>query len=121
MRILCADDDPDIRMILELALGLGPGIEAVVVDSGEAALREVRPGHWDAVLLDAMMPGLDGYQTCAALRADPATAGIPIVFLTARTERGESERALAAGAVACLAKPFDPLTLAADLQAALGH
>jgi two-component system OmpR family response regulator len=121
MRILCADDDPDIRVILELAFGLAPDLEAVIVDSGEAALAAATHSQWDAILLDAMMPGLDGYQTCTALRADPATAAIPVLFLTARTERGEHDRALAVGAIACLAKPFDPLSLAEDLRAILGR
>jgi putative two-component system response regulator len=67
-----------------------------------------------------MMPGLDGYETCRRLKADPDTAGVPVVFLTAKTQREEVARALALGAAACLTKPFDPLTLAAELRAALG-
>ncbi len=119
MRILCCDDEDDIRAILELALGLDPTIDATLVASGEAALARAAEGGWDAILLDAMMPGLDGYETCRRLKADPATADVPVVFLTARTQRSESERALELGAVACLAKPFDPMTLAAELRAAL--
>jgi len=121
MRVLCADDDADIRVILELALRLSPGIEPTIVDSGDKVLAEVAHGAWDAILLDAMMPGLDGYATCEALKRDPAYRDIPVVFLTARTERGESERALQLGAVACLAKPFDPMTLGTELRAALGQ
>ncbi len=121
MRLLCADDEDDIRTVLELALSLDAEIAAELHPSGEALLQRAVAEPWDAILLDAMMPGLDGYETCARLKANPETADIPVVFLTARTQRSESERALALGAVACLAKPFDPMTLAAELRSALGR
>ncbi len=121
MRLLCADDEPDIRTILELALSLEPGIEAEIFPSGIALLERARAGDADAVLLDAMMPDVDGYETCRRLKADPATAHLPVVFLTARAQRGEQDGALEVGAVACLTKPFDPLTLASELLTALGR
>jgi CheY-like chemotaxis protein len=121
MRLLCADDEEDIRTILQLALGLDPELEVELVDSGTAALTRAAGGRYDAIVLDAMMPGLDGYETCRRLKAAPETAEIPVVFLTAKTQRGEVERALALGAVACLMKPFDPMTLARDLRRALGR
>jgi two-component system, OmpR family, response regulator len=120
MRVLCADDEDDIRTILQLSLGLDPTIEAEVLPSGEALLARITEGAWDAVVLDAMMPGLDGYETCRRLKANPATQHIPVVFLTAKTQRQEISRALEAGAVASLEKPFDPLTLAAQLREAIG-
>ncbi len=121
MRLLCADDEEDIRTILQLALGLDPELEVELVDSGTAALARAAAGGYDAIVLDAMMPGLDGYETCRRLKAAPETASIPIVFLTAKTQRGEVERALALGAIACLMKPFDPMTLARELRHALGR
>jgi CheY-like chemotaxis protein len=121
MRLLCADDEEDIRTILQLALSLDPELEVDLVDSGTAALARAATGRYDAIVLDGMMPGLDGYETCRRLKADPATAPVPVVFLTAKTQRDEVERALALGAVACLVKPFDPMTLAAQLRAALGR
>jgi CheY-like chemotaxis protein len=121
MRLLCADDEEDIRTILQLALGLDPELEVELVDSGMAALARAATGGFDAIVLDAMMPGLDGYETCRRLKAAPATASIPVVFLTAKTQRGEIDRALALGAVACLMKPFDPMTLARELRTALGR
>jgi CheY-like chemotaxis protein len=121
MRLLCADDEPDIRTILELALGLDPNIEAEVLPSGVALLARVKEVTPDAILLDAMMPELDGYETCRRLKADPATASIPVVFLTARAQRGEQDSALELGAIACLTKPFDPLTLAGELMVVLGR
>lgn len=121
MRLLCVDDEEDIRTILQLALSLDPELEIELVDSGEAALARARSSQFDAIVLDGMMPGLDGYETCRRLKADPATANVPVVFLTARTQRAEVEQALTIGAVACLMKPFDPMTLAAQLRAALGR
>lgn len=121
MRILCADDDEDIRTILALALALDPDFDVDVVDSGTAVLAKAASGGYDAFVLDGMMPGLDGYETCRRLKDNPATAGAPVVFLTARAQRDEVARALALGAVACLTKPFDPMTLAAELRRALGR
>ena len=120
MRLLCADDEEDIRTTLELALGMDPELEVDLVDSGAAALHRAAAGAYDAIVLDGMMPDLDGYETCRRLKADPATARIPIVFLTAKTQRAEVDRALEMGAVACLMKPFDPMTLAHELRTALG-
>ena len=115
MRLLCADDEPDIRTILELALSLEPGITAEFFSSGPELIARAKSGNVDAILLDAMMPEVDGYETCRRLKADPATAGLPVVFLTARAQRGEQDDAMQVGAVACLTKPFDPLTIAGEL------
>jgi DNA-binding response OmpR family regulator len=120
MRLLCADDEEDIRTILELSLGLDPDFFVEIHPSGAALLPRASAEPWDAIVLDAMMPGMDGYETCRLLKADPRTASIPVVFLTAKTQREEVARALELGAVASLTKPFDPLTLAAELRAALG-
>lgn len=121
MRLLCADDEPDIRTILELALSLEPSIDAEIFPSGSALIARAREGDADAVLLDAMMPDMDGYETCRRLKADASTAHLPVVFLTARTQQSEREAALAVGAVACLSKPFDPMTLARELLGVLGR
>lgn len=119
MHLLCADDEEDIRLILELALGLDPDLHVEIVSSGTELLERAGAGKYDAVVVDAMMPGLDGYETCRRLKADPSTARIPVVFLTAKTQGEDTQRALRLGAKACLAKPFDPLTLASDLRAVL--
>ncbi len=120
MRLLCADDEPAIRTILELALSLDPEIETEMFESGAALIERARAGGADAVLLDAMMPEMDGFATCRALKADPLTNHLPVVFLTARAQRGDKDEVLAVGAVACLTKPFDPMTLAEELRSALG-
>ncbi len=119
IRLLCADDEDDIRTILQLALSLDPELEVHLVASGAEALARAKSATFDAIVLDGMMPGLDGYETCRRLKADPATARVPVVFLTAKAQRDEMQRALALGAVACLTKPFDPMTIASDLRAAL--
>jgi CheY-like chemotaxis protein len=120
MRLLCVDDEDDIRVILELALELDPAFEVETVSSGVELLARAARGGYDLFVLDGMMPVMDGYETCRRLKADPATADVPVVFLTAKTQRDEIVRALDLGAVACLTKPFDPLTLAGELRAALG-
>jgi CheY-like chemotaxis protein len=121
IRLLCADDEEDIRTILRLALSLDADLDVHFVTSGMEALAEAKAGRFDAIVLDGMMPGLDGYETCRRLKEDPATAQIPIVFLTAKTQREETRRALSLGAIACLTKPFDPLTIAGELRRALGR
>ncbi len=121
IRLLCADDEDDIRTILRLALALDRELDVHFVASGAEALAQAKAGRFDAIVLDGMMPGLDGYETCRRLKADPATAEIPVVFLTAKSQRDETHRALALGAIACLTKPFDPMTIAGDLRRALGR
>ncbi len=119
LRLLCADDEADIREILALSLAIDPGLDVQCVESGDELLARARGGAFDAFVVDGMMPGLDGYETCRRLKADPATAAPPVVFLTAKTQREESERALSVGALACLTMPFDPMTIAAELRAVL--
>jgi CheY-like chemotaxis protein len=102
-----------------LALSLDPALDVELVESGHEAIARAATGKFDAILLDGMMPGLDGYETCRLLKADPATAHVPVVFLTAKTQRDEMRRALSVGAIACLTKPFDPLTIGRELRAAL--
>ena len=119
MKLLCADDEPDLRTILELALSIDPGLDVEIVSSGAELLARASQSRYDAFVLDGMMPGLDGYETCRRLKDGPATAAVPVVFLTAKTQQEEMRRAIAFGAAACLTKPFDPLTLATELRAAL--
>lgn len=121
IRLLCADDEDDIRTILRMALSLDGDLDVHFVSSGTQALAQAKGGGFDAIVLDGMMPDLDGYETCRRLKSDPATAHIPVVFLTAKSQRHETQRALAIGAIACLTKPFDPMTIASELRRALGR
>ncbi|HEY6551712.1 MAG TPA: response regulator [Vicinamibacteria bacterium] len=119
MKVLIVDDEPDIRRIARLSLSRLGGMEVIEAGTGEEGLRQAREQRPHAILLDVMMPGRDGPSTFAALRSDPDTAAIPVVFLTAKAMPTELERLRSLGAVGVLTKPFDPMTLAADLRAAL--
>jgi CheY-like chemotaxis protein len=119
-RILCVDDEPDIRRILVLSLRHTLHADVVAVASAAEAFAwlDANPAP-DVVLLDGMMPGMDGWQTCARLREDPRFDSVPVVFLTARTQPGEQARAREVGAVGCLAKPFAPMSVGRELCAVL--
>jgi len=120
VKVLIVDDEPDIRRIAKLGLSRVGGMEVVEATNGTEALARAREDHPDAVLLDVMMPVLDGPSTLARLREDPATAGIPVVFLTAKAIAAEVERLKSLGAAGVLTKPFDPMTLARELRGVLG-
>jgi two-component system, OmpR family, response regulator len=115
-RVLIAEDDPDIMALIALALGRFGGMAVTCCADGRAALEGVTSVWPQLVLLDVMMPELDGLETLARLRADPRTAAIPVVFLTARVQPQDRELYLARGALGVIAKPFDPLTLAQQLR-----
>jgi two-component system, OmpR family, response regulator len=115
-RVLIAEDDPDIMALIALALGRFGGMAVTCCADGRAALEGVTIVRPELVLLDVMMPELDGLETLARLRADPHTAAIPVVFLTARVQPQDRELYLARGALGVIAKPFDPLTLARQLR-----
>lgn len=119
IKILLAEDDTDIQLIARLALRRA-GFEVSVAGDGEQALAAVAANRPDAVLLDWMMPGVDGLEVCRRLKAAPETADLPIVFLTAKSQSSEIERGLALGAVGYITKPFDALTLGRDLHTILG-
>jgi CheY-like chemotaxis protein len=124
LQVLYVDDEPDIREIAGLALGLDPGVAVQTAASGAEALRMASGGGAppiDAIMLDVMMPGMDGPAVLEALRADPATAAVPVVFITARTSTQDRERLIQLGAVAVIAKPFDPMMLAKELRAVLAR
>jgi PAS domain S-box-containing protein len=119
-RLLVVDDDPDIGDVARLALEqLGP-YTVVTATSGVEALRLGRQQRPDAILLDVMMPELDGPATLARLRADDVLAGVPVLFLTAKAQASERERLERLPVSGMIAKPFDPLTLAADVGRLLG-
>lgn len=117
--VLLVDDDADIRTVTRAAL-LRAGFAVEPVGSGEEALVAVRRSRPDVVLLDWMMPGLDGLDTYRRLRTDPATAKIPVVFLTAASHTDAVQRGLSLGAAGCITKPFDALSLGDTLRRLLG-
>lgn len=122
MRILIIDDEELIRRIGVISLGQLGGMEVMTAASGSEGLSKAAETRPDLVLLDVLMPGMDGEATLRALRAQPATAAIPIVFLTAHDLPSELQRLRALGPAAVLTKPFDPVTLPGKLRALLeGH
>jgi CheY-like chemotaxis protein len=114
-RVMCVEDDPDIRTILEFSLADVGGLEVLCCDGGEAALSAVAGFRPDLVLLDVMMPGLSGPDTLRALRRQPAMRGVPVVFLTAKALPHELESLLVHGATGVIVKPFDPMSLPQDI------
>lgn len=117
LRVLYVDDDADIREIASLSLGLDPEIAVETASSGAEALERARQGGLDLILLDVMMPRMDGRTTFAALQELGLEPPVPIVFVTARTQAHEIAQFKALGAIGVIAKPFDPMTLARDVRA----
>ena len=116
IRILLVDDEPDIREVVDVSLGLDAEFKMRACASGADAL--VMAAQWSPslILLDVMMPLMDGPATLANLRKNPRTAHIPVVFLTARTQIDEIEQYISLGAQGVLSKPFNPMTLAASIR-----
>lgn len=110
MRVLAVDDDPQILHLLVLTLGLD-GFDVVTATNGIEALASIAEDQPDVVLLDIMMPNLDGWQVCERLKADEATRDLPVVFLSARSQVADHARGMALGAAAFMTKPFDPTEL----------
>ena len=119
IRILLVDDEPDIREVVDVSLGLDPEIKTRACASGADALVAAAEWSPSLILLDVMMPLMDGPATLANLRKNPRTAHIPVVFLTARTRADEIDQYISLGAQGVLSKPFDPMTLAASVRSYL--
>lgn len=109
--ILYVDDEPDIREVVQMSLSLVEGLDVQVCESGERALAVLPQLKPDLVLLDVMMPGMDGPSTLQKMRTIPAFAKIPVVFMTAKAMPQEVARFRELGAVSVIAKPFDPIQL----------
>jgi CheY-like chemotaxis protein len=120
-RIMYVDDEPDIRTIVELVLHTLEGFTLTLCGSGSEALRRAPEVLPQLILLDVMMPGMDGPETLRALRALPATAAVPVVFVTAKIQPAEVARFRELGAVEVIAKPFDPMALAGQVRDVWGR
>lgn len=118
-RILHVEDEPDIREVVKLSLALDAGLTVVSCTSGPEALAAAADWCPDIILMDVVMPGMDGPEMLVHLRENSRTASIPVVFMTARAQTNEVEHFLALGAAGVIAKPFDPMTLAASVRACL--
>ena len=115
-RILYVEDDPDIQAVAVMALQTLGGFEVRACGSGAEALACAESYRPDLLLLDVMMPGMDGPSTLAALRTRPGLADVPVVFMTAKVQPQEVARYRELGALDVIVKPFDPMTLAQTLH-----
>jgi CheY-like chemotaxis protein len=116
-RILHVEDEPDIRAIAKLTLEALGGYEVVSCESGAEALVRAPEFKPDLVLLDVMMPGMDGPMTLTELRKLPSCSNVAVVFMTAKAQPGEVAKFRSLGAVDVITKPFDPLTLCQQIGA----
>jgi CheY-like chemotaxis protein len=110
-KVMVVEDDPDIQKVIRMALRYQGITDVVTAGSGEECLTRVGDEKPDVILMDVMMPRMDGYETCRQLKAGSTTSHIPVIFLTAKAQQYEKQRGFQAGAVGYLLKPFDPMTL----------
>jgi two-component system phosphate regulon response regulator PhoB len=120
MHVLLAEDEPDIRLITSLSLEEA-GYSVTVVNDGAAAVAAAHTDTFDVLLLDVMMPLLDGFAACTQIKANPHTRGLPIIFLTAKSQEAEVQQGLALGAIGYIVKPFDVFELANQIENLLAH
>ena len=114
--ILYVEDEPDIRTVAQLALETVGGFTVKVCGNGEEALQAGPTFKPDLLLLDVMMPGMDGPTTLAALRKDPSMKNTPVIFMTAKVQPSEIQHYRDMGALDVIAKPFNPMTLAEQVR-----
>ena len=115
-RILYVEDEPDIRAVAKMALEAVGGFAVIACASGQEALGAAPGARADLLLLDVMMPGMDGPSTLRALRDMPATAHTPVIFMTAKVQAAEVAQYKALGALEVIPKPFDPMEISAQIQ-----
>ena len=117
-RVVIADDDPDIRRLVEMTV-TNAGCDVTVASDGEEALERVRESKPDLVILDVLMPRMDGWEVARALKSDPATAEVPVMFLTSRGQEHDVLEGFDSGAVDYMVKPFSPRELQVRVRAVL--
>jgi len=115
-RILYVEDEPSIRTIAVTVLEAVGGFTVIACSSGKEALEQAAAANADLILLDVMMPEMDGPATLEALRRIPQTARTPVIFMTAKVQASEIAHYKSLGAVDVIAKPFDPMTLSAQIS-----
>jgi two-component system, OmpR family, response regulator len=116
-RLLFVEDEPDIQIVARLALEAVGGFQVSICSSGQEALANAPDFGPDLILLDVMMPGMDGLSTLKALRELPMTATTPVIFMTAKVQPYEVAEYKRLGALDVIAKPFDPMRLSATINA----
>jgi two-component system, OmpR family, response regulator len=113
--VLLVDDDANIRMVTQMALEDVAGWNVIAVSSGEYALKTLAEAQPHVILLDMMMPGMDGVTTFGRIKSD-GFGNIPVIFLTAKVQPSEIEQYVAQGAAGVIIKPFDPMKLANEIR-----
>ncbi|MDR3615080.1 MAG: response regulator [Candidatus Obscuribacterales bacterium] len=116
MRVLIIDDEEDTRSIASMSLSIIGGLEVLEAESGADGIKMAEVEQPDVILLDMMMPVMDGSETLVALQSNAGTQRIPVIFLTAKAMSSEIERLKRMGAVGVLTKPFDPTMLANQVR-----
>ena len=119
-RVLAVDDEPHILKLVSFSLK-AHGFEVIEATDGLSAVDVAEREQPDLILLDVMMPGLDGYEACRRIKANPNTEHIPVVMLTAKTQVTEQKTGLEAGALDYICKPFTPKDLVAQVNGFLGE
>lgn len=109
-RVLIVDDDPVIVRLLQVNFRID-GYDVETALGGEDAIEKARARRPDVIVLDVMMPGVDGWEVCRRLKEDPELRGVPVIFLSARTQDEDRRRGYALGVVEYVTKPFDPIRL----------
>jgi len=117
-RVVIADDDPDIRRLVEMTV-TNAGCDVTVASDGEEALERVRESKPDLVILDVLMPRMYGWEVARALKSDPATREVPVMFLTSRGQEHDVLEGFDSGAVDYMVKPFSPRELQVRVRAVL--
>jgi len=115
-RVLCIDDNADVLEIVKLALEVVGAYDLAVCSGGEQGLRKAASWRPDLILLDVMMPGMDGLATLRELQENPELREIPVLFMTASVTVDEQEEYWRLGVAGVIGKPFNPLTLAHDVE-----
>jgi CheY-like chemotaxis protein len=116
MRVLIIDDEEDTRSIFSMSLGLLGGAEVIEAGNGPAGIDVAARENPDVIILDLLMPGMDGSQTFLALKNHPNTSKIPVIFMTVKGMFSEFDTLKSMGALAVIAKPFDPTTLTQQIK-----
>ncbi|MGD1863192.1 MAG: response regulator [Phormidesmis sp.] len=119
-QILMIDDESDIQTVARIGLTIVGGWQVLTANSGREGIAQAKSHVLDAILLDVMMPDMDGVATLKALKADISTQSIPIIFLTAKSRAINRKELYALGAQGVIHKPFDPTTLSSQISGFLG-
>lgn len=115
-KVLLVEDEQDIRKVAQISLQFRGGWTVVAAGDGIEALAMAAAEQPDVILLDCMMPRMDGYEACRQLKLDPQLRHIPVIFLTAKSQEAEIRKGLQLGAAGYLVKPFNPMSLADEIM-----